>query len=90
MVGGEITFRHPLLRAAVYGDSPAEERRAVHAAVAGALPEDDVDRRAWHLSESLWAPDAGVAELLDEAAARAVERSAYAVASTAATSGPRG
>ena len=41
----------------------------MHAAVADALPDDDVDRRAWHLSESLWAPDAGVAEMLDGAAA---------------------
>ena len=45
----------------------------MHAAVADALPVDDVDRRAWHLSESLWAPDAGVAEMLDSAAARAVQ-----------------
>lgn len=83
VVGGEVTFRHPLLRAAMYRDSPPEQRRAVHAAVAAALPVDDVDRRAWHLSESLWAPDAGVAEMLDSAAARAAARSAYAVASTA-------
>ena len=44
------------------------------AAVAATLPVDDVDRRAWHLSESLWAPDAGVAEMLDGAASRAVMR----------------
>jgi len=83
VVGGEVTFRHPLLRAALYRDSAPEERMAVHAAVARALPGDDVDRRAWHLSESLWAPDAGVAEMLDGAGERAAARSAYAVASTA-------
>lgn len=83
VVGGEVTFRHPLLRAAMYRDSPPDERRAVHAAVANALPSEDADRRAWHLSESLWAPDGGVAAMLDGAAARAVARSAYAVASTA-------
>ena len=81
--GGEITFRHPLFRAAVYGRSETGERRRIHAAVARALPEDDVDRRAWHLSEALWAPDSAVADLLDAAAARAVGRSAYAVASAA-------
>ncbi len=81
--GGEITFRHPLFRAAVYGESAADERRRVHAAVARALPEDDVDRRAWHLSEALWSPDAEVADLLDAAAVRAFDRSAYAVASAA-------
>lgn len=83
VVGGEVTFRHPLLRAAIYRDSPPDERRAVHAAVARALPQGEADRRAWHLSESLWAPDAEVAEMLDGAAVRAVARSAYAVASTA-------
>ncbi len=83
VVGGDVAFRHPLLRASIYRDSPPQERRSVHAAVAATLPVDDVDRRAWHLSESLWAPDAGVAELLDGAASRAVTRSAYAVASTA-------
>ena len=31
----------------------------MHAAVADALPDDDVDRRAWHLSESLWAAGCG-------------------------------
>ena len=72
-----------MLRAAIYADSTPEDRRAVHAAAARALPDDDVDRRAWHLSESRWAPDAEVAALLTTAATRAVERSAYAVASTA-------
>lgn len=83
VVGGEVSFRHPLLRAAIYRDSPPQERRAVHAAVADALPSDDVDRRAWHLSESLWGQDAGVASMLDSAGARAAARSAFAVASTA-------
>ncbi|UUZ61950.1 hypothetical protein [Nocardioides sp. B-3] len=71
VLGGEVTFRHPLLRAAMYHDSPPDERRAVHAAVAAALPDDDVDRRARHLSESLWTADAGVAAMLDSAADRA-------------------
>ncbi len=34
MVGGAITFRHPVLRAAIYADSSPEDRRAVHAATA--------------------------------------------------------
>lgn len=82
-VGGEITFRHPLLRAAIYSDSPAGEQRRVHSAVAGAIPENDVDRRAWHLSEALWAPDADVADLLEAAAVRARARAAHSVASGA-------
>lgn len=83
VVGGEITFRHPLLRSAVYRDSPPQRRRTVHAAVAAALPDEDVDRRAWHLAEALWAPDAEAAALLHSAGERAAERSAWAVASAA-------
>lgn len=83
VVGGEVLFRHPLLRAAIYSGSDPAERRRIHAAVARALPEHDVDRRAWHLSEALWLPDADVADMLEGAGGRAVARSAYAVASTA-------
>jgi DNA-binding CsgD family transcriptional regulator/tetratricopeptide (TPR) repeat protein len=81
--GAEITFRHPLIRAAVHGGSSIARRRAVHAAVARALPVADLDRRAWHLSEARWAPDAEVADLLEAAAVRAVARAAHAVASAA-------
>ncbi|MDY6810324.1 MAG: AAA family ATPase, partial [Actinomycetota bacterium] len=83
VAGGEITFRHPLLRSAVYRDSAPQRRRTVHAAVAAALPDEDVDRRAWHLAEALWAPDAEAAALLHSAGERAAERSAWAVASAA-------
>ncbi len=78
---GQIGFRHPLVRAAVYSRAGARERRAVHRAVAEALPEEDSDRRAWHLAESVWRPDAEVSELLAEAAQRARGRTAYSVAS---------
>lgn len=80
---GEIRFRHPLLRAALHRDSPPQERRAIHAAVAEALPLTEPDRRAWHLSESLWAPDESVAAMLVDAALRASARSAHAVAASA-------
>jgi DNA-binding CsgD family transcriptional regulator len=81
--GGRIGFRHPLLRAAIYADATADERGAAHRAVADALPERDIDRRAWHLSESTWTPDGAVAAMLTSAADHAVARTAYAVASTA-------
>jgi DNA-binding CsgD family transcriptional regulator len=80
---GQVDFRHPLVRAAVYSRARARERRAVHAAVADALPHGDDDRRAWHLAEALWQPDARVSELLAEAARRARSRTAYSVASGA-------
>lgn len=82
-VGTEITFRHPLVRAAIYRQGSPVERRRAHAAAARALPDHEVDRRAWHLSESVWEPDEHVAGLLHETGDRAVARSAYAVASVA-------
>ncbi|HQR27976.1 MAG TPA: helix-turn-helix transcriptional regulator, partial [Nocardioides sp.] len=80
---GQIAFRHPLVRAAVYSGAGARERREAHAAVAQALPEGDDDRRAWHLAEAVWSPDAAVSDLLAEAAQRARARTAYSVASGA-------
>ncbi|MEG3615265.1 helix-turn-helix transcriptional regulator [Isoptericola haloaureus] len=76
-----VTFRHPLLRAAAYSRSPSERRRAAHRAVADALPPREEDRRAWHLAESVWGTDAGIADLVDAAAARAAARRGFAVAS---------
>jgi DNA-binding CsgD family transcriptional regulator len=80
---GHVTFRHALVRAAVYSRSKARERRAAHRAVADALPAEDTDRRAWHLAEAVWQPDAEVSELLAAAAERALVRAAYSVASGA-------
>jgi len=80
---GLIDFRHPLVRAAVYSRAGARERRTAHRAVADALPHGDDDRRAWHLAEAVWQPDAEVSDLLAEAAERARARTAYSVASGA-------
>src|SRR4051812_1904495 len=80
---GRLAFVHPLARSAVYGQASAQERRDVHAALASALPDRDVDRRAWHLAAASIGPDERAAEALDHAGARARERSAYAVAAAA-------
>jgi DNA-binding CsgD family transcriptional regulator len=79
---GTIGFRHPLVRAAVYSRAGARERRAAHRAVADVM-DDDPDRRAWHLAEAVWEPDAEVSDLLADAAGRARARTAYSVASGA-------
>ena len=83
VTSGRITFRHPLVRAAVYSRAGARERRVAHRAVADVLPEGDTDRRAWHLAEAVWQPDAEVSDVLAEAAERARARTAYSVASGA-------
>ncbi len=80
---GEVEFIHPLARAALYADAPAPERREAHAALAAALPDRDIDRRAWHLAAASVGPDDRVADALERAGKRAGERSAYAVAATA-------
>ncbi|TDN92064.1 LuxR family transcriptional regulator [Microbacterium sp. BK668] len=83
VAGGRVDFRHPLLRAAAYSAASVDERRAAHRAAADATPRDDVDRRAWHLSEAVWQPDGEVADLLATAAEHAVLRGAYSVAAGA-------
>jgi len=83
LAGGRVEFRHPLLRAAAYSAAPAPQRRDAHRAAAQALPASEVDRRAWHLAESSWRPDAEIADLLASAGDRAAGRAAYAVAAAA-------
>ena len=81
--GDGVRFRHPLVRAAVYGDARPEHRRAVHRAVAEALGRGDPDRHAWHLAEATLGPDDRVAGLVADAAGRAHRRSAHDVAAAA-------
>jgi DNA-binding CsgD family transcriptional regulator len=81
----EIRFAHPLVRAALYAEAAAPERHAAHAAIAAALPDRDVDQRAWHLAAATVGPDDRASEALEQAAERASVRSAYAVAAAAFT-----
>ncbi|GAA4345086.1 helix-turn-helix transcriptional regulator [Angustibacter luteus] len=80
---GTVRFRHDLVRSGVYTDATPAQRRAVHRALADALPEADADRRAWHLGEATLGPDESTAALLDAAAQRARDRSGPAVAASA-------
>ncbi|NGY63707.1 AAA family ATPase [Lentzea sp. NEAU-D13] len=80
---GRVEFRHPLIRAAVYGDATPQRRRAIHRAVAEVFGPHDADRHAWHLAEATLGPDAHTADLLVLAAQRAHERSAHDVAAAA-------
>ncbi len=56
---GEVQWRHPLVRSAIYTSADPAARRTAHRAVALATP--DQDRRAWHLSEAVLGTDDEVA-----------------------------
>jgi DNA-binding CsgD family transcriptional regulator len=81
--GGALEFRHPLARSAVYAQAPPEQRRATHRALAAALPDKDVDRRAWHLAAAAVGADEAASAALEQAAMRSRDRSAYATAAAA-------
>jgi DNA-binding CsgD family transcriptional regulator len=80
---GVVEFRHPLARSAIYANAPASERRAAHRALAAALPDRDVDRRAWHLAAAAAGSDETASTALEQAGTRSIDRSAYATAAAA-------
>ena len=73
---GTIRFTHPLLSSVLYADL-GDERQSVHAHLAKIV--DDPVLRARHLALSTVEPDAGVARLLESAAALASDRGAPAL-----------
>jgi DNA-binding CsgD family transcriptional regulator/tetratricopeptide (TPR) repeat protein len=82
LAGGAITFRHPLIRSAVYGRASAADRITAHRILADALPHDD-DRRAWHLAAAAAGFDDEAAEAMEAAARRADKRGGYAASAAA-------
>jgi DNA-binding CsgD family transcriptional regulator len=73
--GSGLTFRHPLIRAAVHHTAPLAERRAVHQALAAALDAPgQADRRAWQLAAAAAGVDEELAAALERAAGQVRER----------------
>ncbi len=77
--GGNILFRHSLVRSAVYQMSSRSDRDAAHTALATILA-DQPDRAVWHEAACLTQAGEDIAHRLEQAAGRARERGAVSTA----------
>ena len=79
-----ITFRHPLVRSAVYESATFAARQRAHATLAEACSTPEhADRRIWHKSEATLTPDEEIAAELEASAERSELRGGHASAATA-------
>jgi len=80
-LNGAVTFRHPLVRSAIYRSASRADRKAAHEALGAVV--DDPTRRAWHRALVAEAADEGLAAELEAAGVQAVARGAQSSASAA-------
>ena len=77
--GPTVSFRHPLVRSAIYHGATIVDRQRVHHALAEATdPGSGADLQAWHRSEAATEPDEAIAAELEQAAERARNRGGWA------------
>jgi DNA-binding CsgD family transcriptional regulator len=82
--GGTITFRHPLVRSALYDGATLSQRQRAHSALADVLAgEEHADRRVWHQAMATLTADEEVAAALEASARRSRARAAHSSAATA-------
>jgi tetratricopeptide (TPR) repeat protein len=81
---GTVSFRHPLLRSAIYYDADRRLRRSAHLGFAAALDATDVpaaaERRVTHLALAADLSDESIAAELEAVGHAAAGRRSYAVA----------
>jgi len=75
IAGGEVRFRHPLVRSGVLQSETLTRRMAANAALAEVLTSEPY-RRTWHRAQSILGPDDQVADELEANAAIATGRGA--------------
>ncbi len=79
--GTQLTFRHTLVRAAVYASASEEARRETHLALAASMdPVLDRERTAWHRAAAASEPDEALAAELEWSSEAAREKGGFATA----------
>jgi DNA-binding CsgD family transcriptional regulator len=79
-----VSFRHPLVRSAIYRSATFTEREFAHGTLATAsAAEGNADRAAWHRAAATVGTDEDLARDLESTAERARLRSGHAAASAA-------